>query len=167
MKFTTRSRYGTQLLLDVALHEEDGPVSLRDISRRLGVSQKYLEKLSKVLREAGYLESIVGVHGGYRLNVHVAAVRMGDVIFLLETGAHTVEDTLSANGTDCPREASCALRLIWDNAVRAMRDTLNAVSLEDMLGDACFCPGKPCSASTMYGFICSKTDNFETLKTKE
>ncbi|SBV93662.1 Protein rrf2 [uncultured delta proteobacterium] len=155
MKFTTRSRYGTQILLEVALHEEDGPVSLRDIAARLDVSVKYLEKLSKILREAGYLESIVGARGGYRLNVHPAAIRMGDVTFLLETGEHAVSASLHED-TDCSRVDNCVIRSIWTNAIQAMRDTLNTVSLEDMLGDACFCPGKPCHASSAYGFICSK-----------
>ena len=156
MKFTTRSRYGAQLLLDVALHEEEEPVSLPDSAARLGVSVKYLEKLSKVLREAGYLESVVGSRGGYRLSVHPAAIRMGDVTFLLETGEHAAPDA-SGDDTDCPRMENCAMRTIWDNAMLAMRDALNAVSLEELLRDACFCPGKPCRASTAYGFLCPKT----------
>lgn len=163
MKFTTRSRYGTQILLEVALHEENGPVSLRDIAARLDVSVKYLEKLSKVLREAGYLESVVGARGGYRLNVHPTAIRMGDVTFLLETGEHAAASAPHEE-TDCTRVDTCVIRSIWTNAIQAMRDTLNTVSLEDMLGDACFCPGKPCHASSAYGFICSKPKNTEFLK---
>lgn len=154
MKFTTRSRYGTQLLLDVALHEEKGPVSVRDTAARLNISTKYLEKLSRMLREAGYLESIVGSRGGYRLKVHASAVRMGDVIFLLETGAHDI--AAIENDTTCERKDECAVRSIWEKAVRAMRDALNAVSLEDMLRDACFCPEDPCVASSTYGLICGR-----------
>lgn len=159
MKFTTRSRYGTQLLLDVALHEEEEPVSLPDSAARLGVSVKSLEKLSKVLREAGYLESVVGSRGGYRLGVHPAAIRMGDVTFLLETGELAPADALREDDTDCPRKEICAMRSIWDNATRAMRDALNSVSLEELLRDACFCPGKPCHVSTAYGFLCSQTSS--------
>ena len=154
MKFTTRSRYGTQLLLDIALHEEEGPVSLRDTAVRLCISIKYLEKLSKILREAGYLESIVGSRGGYRLNVHVSAIRMGDVIFLLEIGTHDV--AAMENDTTCERQNKCVVRSIWEKAMHAMRDSLNAISLEDMLRDACFCPENPCAASSTYGLICSK-----------
>ncbi len=156
MKFTTRSRYGTQMLLDVALHEKEEPVSLPDIALRLGVSVKYLEKLSKVLREAGYLESVVGSRGGYRLNVHPAAIRMGDLTFLLERGEHAAPDA-SQDETDCPRKENCTVRTIWDNVMLAMRSALNTVSLEDLLRDVCFCPGKPCHASTAYGFSCPKT----------
>lgn len=154
MKFTTRSRYGTQLLLDIALHEEEGPVSLRDTAARLNVSVKRLEKLSRILRATGYLEGIVGSRGGYRLNVHVSAIRMGDVIFLLETGSHdisTMEDE-----TTCARKDECVVRSIWEKAMHAMRDSLNAISLEDMLRYACFCPEDACAASSTYGLICSK-----------
>lgn len=158
MKFTTRSRYGIQILLDVALREEEGPVPLGDIASHLGVSVKYLEKLTKVLRKAGYLESVVGSRGGYWLNVHPTAIRMGDVTFLLEIGEHAASplSPLSKDETDCTRLDTCVMRSIWDKAMRAIRDELNKISLEDMLKDACFCPGKPCSASIAYGFICSR-----------
>lgn len=152
MKFTTRSRYGAQVLLDIALHEENGPVSLRDTAARLNISVKYLEKLSRILREAGYLESIVGSRGGYRLNEHASAIRMGDVVFLLETGAQDV--AAMEKDTSCPRKDTCVVRSIWAKAMRAMRDALNAVSLEDMLRDACFCPKDPCAASSTYGLLC-------------
>ena len=148
MKFTTRSRYGTRMLMDIALHEENGPVSLRDIAQRQHISSKYLEKLSSVLRRAGYIESITGSRGGYRLHMHASAIRMGDVIFLLENGEHPVETFNTPVG--CARMESCTTRSIWTRAVLAMRDTLNAVSLEDMLRDACFCPENACIASPTY-----------------
>lgn len=160
MKFTTRSRYGVQVLLDIALHEEKGPVSLRDMSARLGVSAKYLEKLSRALREAGYLESIVGSRGGYILKTHVSAIRMGNVVFLLETGDTSIAVMAE---TDCPRKDACAVRSMWATAMNAMRDALNAVSLEDMLRDACYCPENPCGASSAYGILCAKQKDAEPM----
>ncbi len=141
MKFTTRSRYGTRMLLDVALHEEGGPVSLRDIAKRQHISMKYLEKLSSILRRAGYIESIAGSRGGYRLHRDASSILMGDVVFLLENGEQSV---LTLDVPDnCERVDTCTTRSIWARALHAMRDTLNAVSLEDMLRDACFCPETP------------------------
>ena len=145
MKFTTRSRYGTRMLMDVALNEEDGPVSLRDIALRQEISLKYLEKLCRILREAGYLESLAGARGGYRLQVHPSAIRMGDVVFLLENGG--TADDCDEERPCCDRSDACLTRSIWTKAVNAMRDSLNTVSLEDMLRDACFCPKNNCSAS--------------------
>ena len=150
MKFTTRSRYGTQLLIDVALHEEDGPVSLRDVSERFGISVKYLEKISRALREAGYLESIAGARGGYRLKVHPSSIRMGDVAFLLETGEHSLA-SLKKDTSPCNCKNGCTIRNLWTRAIFAMRDELNTVSLEELLRDACFCPDTPCIARTVYG----------------
>jgi Rrf2 family protein len=148
MKFTTRSRYGTRLLMDIALSEKDGPVSLRDVSLRQDISMKYLEKLCRILRGAGYLESVAGAKGGYRLHVHPAAIRMGDVVFLLENG-QTEEDCGDELKPCCDRLDACLTRSIWTRAVNAMRLTLNGVSLEDMLRDACFCPKNNCSVSVM------------------
>ena len=152
MKFTTRSRYGTRLLMDIALNEEGGPVSLRDIAQRLEVSQKYLEKLSRTLREAGYIESMVGALGGYSLKVHPSAIRMGDVVFLLENGTHERGEYVPKLPAFCERKNACITRNIWHRAIEAMRDTLNAISLEDMLRDACFCPPDGCEMSfTSFG----------------
>lgn len=147
MKFTTRSRYGTRLLMDIALNEEEGPVSLRDIAQRLEVSQKYLEKLSRILREAGYIESMVGALGGYSLKVHPSAIRMGDVVFLLENGTHERGEHPLNLPAFCDRKDTCITRNIWQRAIEAMRDTLNAISLEDMLRDACFCPPDGCEVA--------------------
>ncbi len=148
MKFTTRSRYGTRLLMDVALNEENGPVPLRDIAERQHISAKYLEKLCTILRRGGYIESVAGPRGGYRLHMHASAIHMGDVIFLLENGDQAVEAFKTPDG--CARKNTCATRSIWTRAVHAMRDTLNTVSLEDMLRDACFCPEDACIASPTY-----------------
>ena len=150
MKFTTRSRYGTQLLIDVGMHEADGPVSLRDVSERLGVSVKYLEKICRALREAGYLESVVGARGGYTLNAHASSIRMGDVVFLLETGDKKLT-SLTTSLSSCPCGDGCSIRTLWIRALCAMRDELNTVTLESLLRDACFCPDTPCIASTVYG----------------
>jgi Rrf2 family protein len=147
MKFTTRSRYGTRLLMDIALHEAEGPVSLRDIAQRLEVSQKYLEKLSRILREAGYIESMVGALGGYSLKVHLTAICMGDVIFLLEAGEPRARPSQDNPLAVCERRETCITRNIWNRAINAMRDTLNAISLEDMLRDACSCPTGGCEAA--------------------
>lgn len=143
MKFTTRSRYGATLLMDVAMNEEDGPVSLRDVGLRHDISLKYLEKLSRVLRERGYIESVAGAQGGYRLKVHPSAIPMGDVVFLLEN-IYEDEDCLAEESPCCERMGTCLTRTIWKRAIHAMFTTLNAITLEDLLRDACFCPKNNC-----------------------
>ena len=67
MKISTKGRYGLRVLLDVALHEDDGVVSLRDISRRQAISQKYLWQVVTPLKAAGLLRAVRGTQGGYAL----------------------------------------------------------------------------------------------------
>lgn len=125
------------------MNEEKGPVSLRDVGLRHDISLKYLEKLSRVLRERGYLESVAGAQGGYRLKVHPSAIPMGDVVFLLEN-IYPDEACRSEDAPCCERLDSCLTRNIWKRAIHAMFTTLNAITLEDLLRDACFCPKNNC-----------------------
>ena len=67
MKLTTRSRYGTRMMLDIALHCQDGPVRIQDIASRQGVSAKYLEKLIRKLKDGGFIKSKRGPRGGHSL----------------------------------------------------------------------------------------------------
>ena len=89
------------MLLDIAMPDKEKPVSLPGIAFRLGVSIKYLEKLSKILRQAGYQKSVVGSHDRYRLSVHPIAISMGDATFLLERDEYPVP-AASQDKTDCP-----------------------------------------------------------------
>ena len=70
MKISTKGRYALRLMLDLAIHQADGPVSLKTISIRQGVTVKYLEQIVPCLSRAGYLKSFRGVGGGYQLAKH-------------------------------------------------------------------------------------------------
>ena len=84
MKLTTRSKYGTRLLLDIALHSENGPVTGKDIARREGLSLKYLEKLLKKLGEAGYIKGKRGPNGGNVLTMPPEEISIGAVVQVLD-----------------------------------------------------------------------------------
>ena len=67
MKISTKGRYALRLMLDIALHDTDEPVRVKDIAKRQDISVKYLEQIISVLVRAEYLRSIRGPQGGYRL----------------------------------------------------------------------------------------------------
>lgn len=67
MKISTKGRYALRLMIDIAMHNEAGPVRIKDISSRQGISDKYLEQIISVLHKAGYVRSIRGPQGGYLL----------------------------------------------------------------------------------------------------
>ena len=77
MRLTTKSRYGTRLILDIALYGTEKPVPLSDVSRRQNISLKYLEQLSRKLRDAGIINSQRGPFGGHMLAKPPAKISVG------------------------------------------------------------------------------------------
>ena len=86
MKLSTRSRYGTRLLLDLAEHGSEKFVQLKDVSKRQGISLKYLEQIVIPLKKANYLVSARGAGGGYRLARSPGEITVGEIVALLEGG---------------------------------------------------------------------------------
>ncbi|NDV18705.1 Rrf2 family transcriptional regulator [Pseudodesulfovibrio sp. JC047] len=142
MKLTTRSRYGTRLLLDIALHSKDGhPVPSKQTAAREGLSLKYLEKLVKVLKEEGYIVGKRGPNGGNTLIRKPREISIGEVARILDGE----DQVLGCEGdvSTCPRAAVCLKRSIWDDASLAMYKMLDSFSLADLMKDAYLCPQNP------------------------
>ena len=85
MRLSTRSRYGTRMMIDLAKHYRDGPVQMKDISERQNVSLKYLEQLVIPLKKADFIRSVRGPKGGHMLSRSPARIRLGDVVRALES----------------------------------------------------------------------------------
>ncbi len=149
MKLTTRSKYGTRLLLDIALHSENGPVTGKDIARREGLSLKYLEKLLKKLGEAGYIKGKRGPNGGNVLTMPPEEISIGAVVQVLD-GQEDLKLDCGNEQATCPRAGVCLRRSIWDDASRAMYKLLDSYTLADLIKDARLCPlheqGEPAAA---------------------
>jgi len=137
MRLSTKSRYGTRLLLDIALNDGKGPVRIQDSAERQKISVKYLEHIAQVLRKAGYLRSTRGKHGGHSLAMDPKDVLLGEVIKLLEGDSCLVDC-----GTDdphCSLAGGCITRMVWMQASDAMFDKLNSISLADLIEQAKDC----------------------------
>lgn len=140
MKLSTRSRYGTRMLLDIALNGGEGPVRISDISKRQGVSVKYLEKLIRPLKKADYIKSKRGPKGGHMLAKPPTDISVGEVVRLLEGELALTECT--ANGSVCESSADCIMRQVWIKVTGAMYRQLDALTFDDLVGMAE--NGKPC-----------------------
>ena len=133
MKISTKGRYALRLMLDIVQHNDGEPVRVKDIAARQEISVKYLEQIVSILVRAGYLKSIRGPQGGYRLTRPPAEITVGDVLRCLEGGLNLVgcleEDSL------CGKTCACPSRFVW----LRIRDGLNAIvdgiTLQDMLDD--------------------------------
>jgi Rrf2 family protein len=138
MRLTTKSRYGTRLILDIAIYGKDGPVPLSDTAGRQNISLKYLEKLTRKLKEAGIIESQRGPYGGQQLAKPPKQITVGDIVRVLEE--HTAI-TDCAERKDklcglCNRAGDCLSRWVWIEASKAMFSRLDQITVELLLKHA-------------------------------
>jgi len=137
MRLTTKGRYGMRLVLDIAQHEEKGPVSMAETSLRQDVSVKYLERLVGELQRAGFVRSVRGREGGHLLAIPPENISVGDVVRALEGDASVL--ACSNNRLACPRSVHCLTRAIWIAADQAMLEKLDSVTVRDILNDGQNC----------------------------
>ena len=130
MKLTTKSRYGTRAMVDIALNCDAGPVSLKDLSRRQNVSVKYLEQITTALKAAGLIRSIRGSSGGYMLAKGARDIKLLDIIHALE-GSLSPVDCVDTPGM-CPRINECAAYEMWCEVRDAIDGVLGSRTLEDL-----------------------------------
>jgi Rrf2 family transcriptional regulator, iron-sulfur cluster assembly transcription factor len=131
MKLSTRSRYGTRLMLELAQHYPNGPLHLNTIALQQGISVKYLEQIIIPLKKAKYIQSVRGPKGGHVLARPPEEVTVGEIVALLEEGASLAE--CSVNPKVCERSSICQTRYVWQVAAQAMFDKLNSITLADLL----------------------------------
>jgi Rrf2 family iron-sulfur cluster assembly transcriptional regulator len=131
MKLSTRSRYGTRLMLDMAQHYNDGPIHLANIARRQGISVKYLEQIIIPLKKAHYVKSVRGPKGGHILAKPPAEITVGEIVALLEEGAYVAE--CSTDSQVCERSSTCLTRRLWKEAAQAMFEKLHSITLADVM----------------------------------
>ena len=131
MKLSTRARYGTRALLDLALHHDEEPVMLKDIAQRQQISLQYLEHLITPLLVAGIVRSTRGPKGGVSLARPAKQIAMQEVIQILE-GSTAPVDCVD-NPKICSRSETCVTRDIWDELKKAMNAVLTSITLQDMV----------------------------------
>ncbi len=131
MKLSTKGRYGTRIMLDLAIHEGKGPVLLRELSERQKISQKYLWQLIPPLKNAGLITSTRGSKGGYRLAKHPKEINLFEILSALEGPlgfVACVEDPLT-----CKRNRDCVTRDIWIELSQKMANMMCSITLWNIL----------------------------------
>ena len=130
MKLSTRARYGTRALLDLALHSDQAPVKLKNIARRQNISLHYLEHIITPLIGADIIKSQRGAGGGLWLGRPAGEIRLSEVVGLLEGSMAPVECISSPEV--CNRSDWCATRDIWAELKQAIDGVLESITLEDL-----------------------------------
>ena len=131
MKLSTRGRYGTRALLELALHYGEGPVPLKDIARSQQISLQYLEHIITPLVAAGIIRSTPGARGGVWLARPPQEVKLSGVIGLLEGSMAPVECV--NNPEICDRSELCVTRDIWSELKKVINGVLESTTLQDLV----------------------------------
>lgn len=132
MKLTSKGRYAVTAMLDVALHSQQNPVPLADISERQGISLSYLEQLFSKLRKAGLVASVRGPGGGYRLGTDANDIAIGTVIAAVD---ESVDATKCQGKGDCQGGTRCLTHTLWRDLSSRISDFLNNITLGELMKD--------------------------------
>jgi Rrf2 family cysteine metabolism transcriptional repressor len=131
MKLSTRGRYGTRALVELAMREGKGPVSLKDISQSQEISLQYLEHLITPLIAGGLVKSTRGAKGGVILARPAEEIKLSDIIRVLE-GSTAPVDCVDKPDI-CSRSGKCATRDTWTELKTAIDEILGKTTLEDVV----------------------------------
>ncbi len=132
MKISTKGRYALRMLYDLALHQEEGFVSLKDIAERQNISKKYLEQIVPLLNRSGLLKTNRGNHGGYMLTHKPSECSVGAVLRATE-GSLAPVACLEFEPNECPRASECSTLFVWEGLYAAVTDYLNGITLQDII----------------------------------
>lgn len=131
MRLSTKGRYSTRLMLELALHYGEDPVLLKNIAKRQEISEGYLVHLLPSLKAAGMINSARGSHGGYTLARDPSQIKLSEVVQAVEGPLAPVECVNTPNV--CPRVSRCVTREIWQEMGKRMVETLDGITLQDMV----------------------------------
>lgn len=134
MKISTKGRYAVRVMLDLAQYGGGKCVAVRQIAKRQDISEKYLEQIIGVLNKAGYVRSIRGAQGGYRLTREPADYKVGDILRLTE-GSLSPVSCLDTEVNECERCDTCTTLKLWKRIQDAINEVVDNVTLQDLLDE--------------------------------
>ena len=132
MRLTTKGRYAVTAVLDLAFHEEKGPVSLAAISERQCISLSYLEQLFARLRRNGVVKSTRGPGGGYTLNRDAAEISVSDIIVAVD---ESCQGAACDDADGCQGDYQCLTHDLWNELSNEIRSFLDGISLAEMMAN--------------------------------
>lgn len=132
MKISTKGRYAVRMMIDLAIMGGDAPVRVKEIAARQDISIKYMEQIITILSRAGFLKSIRGPQGGYRLARAPKEYTIGMILRLTEGNLAPVS-CLEDEVNQCPRHNTCATLRLWKELDAAISGVVDKYTLEDLV----------------------------------
>mgnify|MGYP005814714525 CR=1 FL=1 len=138
MNISTRGRYGVMAMAELAMQHGSGPVPLKTIAERQGLSENYLEQLFASLRKAGLVRSVRGATGGYLLARDPAQISVGDVLRVLEGPLAPAECAIegSPGYEHCGNVQNCLARSVWVRLKEEIDRVVDGISLASLCEEA-------------------------------
>lgn len=132
MKISTKGRYALRMLIDLAEHQGDGYIALKDIARRQEISKKYLEQIVPILNRSDILLANRGFQGGYRLAKQPGQYTVGEILRITE-GSLAPVSCLDTDPVNCSRSSDCPTLPVWQGLYRVINEYLDGITLQDLL----------------------------------
>ena len=129
MRLTTKGRYAVTAMIDLAIHQPDGPVTLKSISENQGISLSYLEQLFSMLRRSNLVKGTRGPGGGYRLARNVDLISMADIVVAVD---EPLDITKCDGREDCHDGKRCLSHDLWSELSDQLYSFLHSIRLSDM-----------------------------------
>ena len=130
MKLTTKGRYAVTAMLDLALHYEQGAVTLSEIANRQGISLSYLEQLFAKLRRSGLVDSVRGPGGGYNLALQPSKISIAEIVIAIN---ENIDATRCAGEKNCHGEERCLTHYLWEDLSKRIHEFLSGITLADLV----------------------------------
>lgn len=130
MKLTAKGRYAVTAMLDLAVHENQGPISLADISERQGISLSYLEQLFAKLRRKSLVKSVRGPGGGYKLNRAANQIYVAEIVDSVD---ENVDATRCAGQANCQQGETCLTHELWADLSEQIHQFLSNIDLASII----------------------------------
>lgn len=131
MRISTKGRYALRLMLDLAVNEGDHYISIKNISKRQEISDKYLEQIINQLCKAGFVKSARGVNGGYRLSKLPQEYTVGMILNVME-GSIAPVPCLDDDTNQCPQSNACITLSVWEKIHHAVQNVVDHITLADL-----------------------------------
>ncbi len=131
MKISTKIRYGTRAMLELASRYGEGPIELGEIAKKENISLKYLEQVIIPLRSAGLVKSVRGSKGGYSLSKSPSEICLNDLVEILEGSINLTECLRDPKA--CQKSSFCVTRDIWKEVSEAIYQIFHGITLEEMV----------------------------------
>ena len=132
MRLTAKGRYAVTAMLDIAVHQEKGPISLADISERQGISLSYLEQLFSKLRRNELVSSVRGPGGGYKLGRDAGDIFVAQIVDSVD---ETVDATKCAGRVNCQHGETCLTHELWADLSEQIHQFLSSIDLATIIAN--------------------------------